>query len=175
MQTLVIYGSPPTTTSFKSGIKKENRKSFERLLVPELEKLAGQSLQPASVRPICHTGELATLLRAGTYDAVAFYGHAATLTTDSRLGSRSEILLFTACGEAISAKAFADALLGTSVREVLLAGCSSNAFAADLSTRVSGVRFGGIPNTRVDTIAGNDAAITVFQITPQPVKWWRTK
>lgn len=58
---------------------------------------------------------------------------------------------------------------------VLIAGCSSNAFAADLSTRLPKIRFGGILAARVDTIGGNAKVITHFKIETKSVKWWGGK
>lgn len=170
MASLIIYGSPPETSTFTSGITPKNRHSFEALLVPELEKLAGFALKPVTVRPICEAKELGALIKGGVYEHVVFYGHAYTFTT----GSRNEMKLATACDKSISAQQFAEALQGsTGVKDVLLAGCDSNAFAADLTIRVPTIRFGGLMAKRNDDIRGNAKAIERFQILPQAVKWWR--
>lgn len=109
------------------------------------------------------------LIKGGAYEHVVFYGHAYTATT----GSRNEIKLATACDKPISAQPFAEALKGsTAVKDVLFAGCDSSAFAADLITRVSTIRFGGLAAARRDVIAGNAKAIDSFQILPQTIKWW---
>lgn len=44
MASLIIYGTPPRTDTFKSGITPGNRRTFEALLVPELEKLGNLNL-----------------------------------------------------------------------------------------------------------------------------------
>lgn len=169
MASLVIYGSPPATSTFTSGITPKNRRSFEALLVPELEKLAGFDLKPATVRRICEVKELGGLIKGGAYEHVVFYGHAYTFTT----GSKNEIKLATGCDKSISAQQFAEALGGsTAVNDVLFAGCNSNSFAADLTTRMPKIRFGGLAAIRSDVIGGNAEAIHRFQILPQTVKWW---
>lgn len=106
MASLIIYGTPPETSTFKSGITPTNRKSFEALLVPELEKLGNLSLKPATVRSVCEARELATLLK-GKYEHLVYYGHGYTLDRHGR----SEIILSTACNNSISAQQFADALV----------------------------------------------------------------
>lgn len=123
------------------------------------------------MRRIGEIGELTALLK-GKYEHVVFYGHGYLLDR----GGRAELKLSTACDNLISAQQFADALKGSSdVVDLLIAGCDSNAFAADLTTRLPKIRFGGIQAVRQDTIGGNAKAITEFRIEPRQVKWWGGK
>jgi hypothetical protein len=86
----------------------------------------------------------------------------------------NQIQLQSACGKYLTADDFAAALLGTGVKTVLIAGCTSSPFAADLSTRreFKGIRFGGLQGYRYDEVSGDEKAISHFSIVPQPVKWW---
>jgi hypothetical protein len=152
--TLIVYGKVPPTSTFHASITDKNRTSFERRLLPELEKLAVRSFSPATLKPICQLGELGVLLKTGSYDAVVFYSHAFTFTLDTRDGKKSEMRLQTACGRFITPAEFAEVIRGTKVRTVLIAGCASNAFAADVSTRVANAKFGGLASLRTDEIGG---------------------
>jgi hypothetical protein len=172
MTTLIVYGRVPSMSTFHASITDKNRKSFEKRLLPELEKLGLLTFSPATLTPICHAKDLGALLRGRPYSSVVFYGHAFTFTLETRSGKKSEMRLQTVCGGYITATEFADAIRGTSVRTVLIAGCESNGFAADLSTRVEKVKFGGLMSRRFDEIGGDARAINHFRIIPQPVKWW---
>ncbi len=179
MSTLVVYGRPPSIPGhFTSGITQQNRAGFERLLVPELEKLAKRSLAPATVKPICRPQELADLLKTGAYDTLVFYGHAFQVTTVGASNrTRSELQLESACGKYLTAADFEGALRTSRVKTVLVAGCASNAFAADLSARpgFNGVLFGGLAAYRWDEIEGTNTAVSHLTIVPQAVKWWSGK
>lgn len=172
MAILIIYGKPPKTATFDGHLTSLNRSGFERLLVPELEKLAGRSFRPFKILPICHPGELGSLLKAGAYDTVVFYGHGRTFTTETREREINELYLETACGKYLTPSTTADALRGTTARTILLAGCNSASLAADLSTRLPGIRAGGLRHLRIDAIAGNPNAIFYLRITPQEIIWW---
>ncbi|MES1204675.1 MAG: hypothetical protein ABUS79_01940 [Pseudomonadota bacterium] len=92
-------------------------------------------------------------------------------------GTKTEIVLQTASGGAkgiITAEEIARALQGApAVKTVTIAGCASSPLAADLSTRVKGVKFGGFVANRIDEIAGDEKQVTHFQILPQALKWWQ--
>ena len=107
MTTLIVYGKVPPTSTFHAPITDKNRKSFEKRLLPELEKLAVRSFSPATLKPICQLRELGVLLKTGSYDSVVFYGHAFTFTLDTRDGKKSEMRLQTACGRFITPTEFA--------------------------------------------------------------------
>jgi hypothetical protein len=172
MATLIVYGKAPLTSTFHSGITGKNRKSFEKHLVPELEKLALRNFTPATSTPICQPSEIGALLKSGSYDSVVFYGHAFMFTIEDRAGRRNEMRLQTACGRFITPSDFVDEIRGTKVKTVLIAGCASNAFAADMSTQLDKVRIGGIQSSRTDEIGGDENSVTHFLIIPQAVKWW---
>jgi hypothetical protein len=175
MATLVIYGRPPRTSTFR-GITTANRVGFEKALVRELEKIMLKALEPVTVRQIMSPDDLPTLLALGRFDTVLFYGHALPQVTIGPRGTRNEIVLQTAAGGAkgiLTADDFAKALQAApSVRTVAITGCASSSFAADLSTRTKGVRSGGFVFNRIDEIAGTEREITHFHIIPQPIKWW---
>lgn len=172
MATLIVYGKPPQMAGFTAGVTPKNRASFEALLLPQLERLAGRKLRPATAKAICHPEELKRLVSSGAFDTLVFYGHAFTFTLIASGQKKNEMQLQTSCGAFITPAAFSEAIKSTYVRTVLIAGCASNAFAADVSTRVDGVTIGGLNGVRVDEIRGDQNIVSHLLIIPQPIKWW---
>jgi hypothetical protein len=113
--------------------------------------------------------ELRNLLSKGKYEQVIIYGHAVTYS--NKAGGWQEILLADNRAS-VSPQEWAHALMEAGIRQTIVAGCASQAFAAGVHAAAPSIRAGGLPHDRYDNIAGNEKAVTFFKIEPQPLRWW---
>jgi hypothetical protein len=141
-------------------------------LVRELSKLTDQNLKGSStVHRLDSVAELRRLLKGHAYTSVIFYGHTIDRLAGGFVQGSQNLSLFGRHAEA-RPQEWADALKQAGVRQTIIAGCRSVAFAAGVFNTAPLIRVGGLSFERMDLIIGNKMHIDAFDIRKQPIRWW---
>lgn len=163
---LILYGVPaamplksaagvPLGKTFELTTK--NRESFEPALRQALVEFTKGDLPVAGARMtfVRNAADLSAAIRAADYTHVAYYGHA--LEGDNAL--------LPTAGNRITVQQMAQALDGTKVTHLDILGCQSSSIAAELATKVKGVKVGYLRMKRFDNVEVNPRTLQVVTLT----------